>query len=80
MTEELCSASKAIGDSAPELVELSDEVLFSTIWERLGLSKRDKGGPPAAALTVSARPRPAGSEPLPDPRSRRRHGAPRRRG
>ena len=31
MTEELCSASKAIGDSAPELVELSDEVLFSAI-------------------------------------------------
>lgn len=31
MAEELCAASKAIGDFAPELVELSDEVLFSAI-------------------------------------------------
>ncbi len=42
MAEELSAAQKAIGDFAPKLVELTDEVLFGDIWERPGLSKRDR--------------------------------------
>ena len=31
-----------IGDFAPKLVELTDDVLFGDVWERPGLSKRDR--------------------------------------
>ena len=31
-----------IGDVAPKLVELTDKVLFGDVWERPGLSKRDR--------------------------------------
>jgi 4-carboxymuconolactone decarboxylase len=31
-----------IGDVAPKLTELSEDVLFGDIWERPGLSKRDR--------------------------------------
>ena len=31
-----------IGDVAPKLAELSDDVLFGDIWDRPGLSKRDR--------------------------------------
>ena len=42
MKKEPSAAQKAIGDVAPKLVELTDEVLFGDIWERPGLSKRDR--------------------------------------
>lgn len=42
MAEKLSAAQKTIGDFAPKLVELTDEVLFGDIWERPGLSKRDR--------------------------------------
>jgi 4-carboxymuconolactone decarboxylase len=35
-------AQQLFGDFAPKLVELNDEVLFGDIWERPGLSKRDR--------------------------------------
>jgi 4-carboxymuconolactone decarboxylase len=38
-----------IGDFAPKLVELTDDVLFGDVWERPGLSKRDR-----SLVTVSA--------------------------
>jgi 4-carboxymuconolactone decarboxylase len=38
-----------IGDFAPKLVELTDNVLFGDVWERPGLSKRDR-----SLVTVSA--------------------------
>ena len=31
-----------IGDVAPKLTELTEDVLFGDIWERPGLSKRDR--------------------------------------
>ena len=34
MTEEPTPAQKLIGDCAPKLVQLTDEVLFGDIWER----------------------------------------------
>jgi len=38
-----------LGDFAPKLVELTEDVLFGDIWERPGLSKRDR-----SLVTVSA--------------------------
>src|ERR1700676_1714966 len=38
-----------IGDVAPKLVDLTEQVLFGDIWERPGLSKRDR-----SVITVSA--------------------------
>lgn len=35
-------AQKAFGDVAPALADLSDRVLFGEVWERPGLSKRDR--------------------------------------
>jgi 4-carboxymuconolactone decarboxylase len=42
MAEEPTPAEKMIGDFAPKLVELTDEVLFGEVWERPGLSPRDR--------------------------------------
>ena len=36
------TARELIGDVAPKLAEISDDVLFGDIWERPGLSKRDR--------------------------------------
>jgi 4-carboxymuconolactone decarboxylase len=38
-----------IGEVAPKLVDLTEKVLFGDIWERQGLSKRDR-----SIITVSA--------------------------
>ncbi len=35
-------AQRAIGDFAPKLVELTDDVLFGDIWKRPGLAPRDR--------------------------------------
>lgn len=42
MAEEPAPAQKLIGDFAPKLVELTDEVLFGDVWQRPGLSVRDR--------------------------------------
>ena len=42
MSKEPTALEKAFGDIAPKLVELTDNVLFGDIWERPGLSKRDR--------------------------------------
>ena len=43
-------AQQLIGDFAPKLVELTDDVLFGDVWERPGLSKRDRSLITVAAL------------------------------
>jgi alkylhydroperoxidase/carboxymuconolactone decarboxylase family protein YurZ len=35
-------ARKTIGDIAPKLADITDDVLFGDIWERPQLSKRDR--------------------------------------
>ena len=35
-------AREMIGDIAPKLVELTEQVLFGDVWERPGLAKRDR--------------------------------------
>jgi 4-carboxymuconolactone decarboxylase len=42
-------AQKLVGDIDPKLAELTDKVLFGDVWERPGLSKRDR-----SLITVSA--------------------------
>ena len=40
--DNLTPAQRAIGDFAPKLVSLTDDVLFGDVWERAELSKRDR--------------------------------------
>ena len=42
MTNEPTAARKAFGDLAPALADYSDKVLFADVWERPGLSPRDR--------------------------------------
>ncbi len=46
------SAQKAIGDIAPKLAQLTDDVLFGDVWERPQLSKRDRSLITCAALVA----------------------------
>ena len=50
--EKQTTAQRAIGDFAPKLVELTDEVLFGDVWERAELSKRDRSLATVAALVA----------------------------
>jgi len=43
------TAADLLGDIAPKLLELTEKVLFGDVWERPGLSKRDR-----SLITVSA--------------------------
>ncbi len=45
-------AQKMIGDFAPKLAELTDEVLFAEVWERKELSPRDRSLITVAALVA----------------------------
>jgi 4-carboxymuconolactone decarboxylase len=50
------AARDLFGDIAPKLAELSDEVLFGDVWERPGLSKRDRSLITCAALVALGKP------------------------
>jgi len=56
MTEKYKGAEKLIGNFAPKLVELTDQVLFDDVWERPDLSKRDRSLITVAALITSNHP------------------------
>jgi len=47
-------ARKTIGDIAPKLAELTDDV-FGDVWERPGLSKRDRSLVTCAALVAAGK-------------------------
>ncbi len=47
---------RAFGDFAPGMVYYTDKVLFGEVWEREGLSKRDRSLITVAALTAMGRP------------------------
>jgi 4-carboxymuconolactone decarboxylase len=49
-------AQQLMGDVAPKLAELTDDVLFGDIWERPGLAKRDRSLVTVAALIALNRP------------------------
>jgi 4-carboxymuconolactone decarboxylase len=50
MSKEPTAAQKLIGDIAPKLADLTDQVLFGDVWERAELSKRDRSLATVAAL------------------------------
>ena len=49
-------SQRAIGDFAPKLAELTDNVLYGDVWERPELSKRDRSLVTVAALIAMNRP------------------------
>jgi len=55
-TKEPSAAQKLFGDFDPKLAEITDNVLFGDVWERPGLSKRDRSLITVAALIASNRP------------------------
>ena len=55
MANEQSRTQKAYGDVAPALADLSDRVLFGEVWERPGLSKRDRSLITVAALVSGYR-------------------------
>jgi 4-carboxymuconolactone decarboxylase len=50
MSEKKTGAQKAFGDIAPKLADISDQVLFGDVWERPGLSPRDRSMITVASL------------------------------
>ncbi len=49
-------AQQLMGDVAPKLAELTDNVLYADIWQREGLSKRDRSLATVSALVALNRP------------------------
>jgi 4-carboxymuconolactone decarboxylase len=49
-------AQSLMGDFAPKLADLTDNVLFGDVWERPGLSKRDRSMVTISALIALNRP------------------------
>lgn len=56
MNKEPSGAQKLMGDVAPKLAELTDDVLFGDVWERKELSKRDRSLVTVSALIAMNRP------------------------
>jgi len=50
--DETSRAQQLMGDIAPKLAELTDEVLFGDVWARPGLSPRDRSLVTVAALVA----------------------------
>jgi 4-carboxymuconolactone decarboxylase len=50
------SLHELIGDLAPKLADLSEDMLFGDIWERPGLAKRERSLITVAALVGQSRP------------------------
>jgi 4-carboxymuconolactone decarboxylase len=48
-------ARKTIGDIAPKLAEITEDVLFGDVWERPDLSKRDRSLITCAALVATGK-------------------------
>jgi 4-carboxymuconolactone decarboxylase len=55
MSADQTPARKAYGDVAPALADLTDRVLFGEVWERPGLSKRDRSLVTVATLVTGYR-------------------------
>jgi 4-carboxymuconolactone decarboxylase len=51
-SQEQTVAQKMIGDFAPKFVSLTDDLVLGDIWERPGLSKRDRSLITVAALVA----------------------------
>jgi len=49
------AARQRLGDFAPKMVELTEQVLFGDVWERPELSKRDRSLITCAALVATCK-------------------------
>jgi 4-carboxymuconolactone decarboxylase len=49
------AARKSVGDFAPKLAQLTDDILFGDVWERPELSKRDRSLVTCAALIATGK-------------------------
>jgi 4-carboxymuconolactone decarboxylase len=54
--EQQTPAQRLLGDFAPKMVQLTDDVLFGDVWERPGLSPRDRSLVTVAVLAATYRP------------------------
>jgi 4-carboxymuconolactone decarboxylase len=54
-TKNAHQAREAIGDVAPQLAALTDDVLFGQVWEDTALSKRDRSLITCAALVATGK-------------------------
>ena len=52
-SKELSPAQKLVGEFAPKLAELTDEVLYGDVWARTELSPRDRSLVTVAALIAN---------------------------
>ena len=52
----MTAAQRLMGDFAPKLAELTDDVLFGQVWSRPGLSQRERSLITVAALIALNRP------------------------
>ena len=52
MAQQPASARDQVRNTVPALIELSERVLFGEVWERPGLSKRDRSLITVAMLTA----------------------------
>jgi len=52
----LTPSQRMYGEIAPKLADLTDKVLYGDVWERPGLSKRDRSLVTASALIAMNRP------------------------
>lgn len=52
MNEQQTRAQQLMGEIAPKLVELTDDVLFGDVWKRPGLTPRDRSLITVAALVA----------------------------
>ena len=50
MAEQQTPAQRLLGDFAPKMIQLTDDVLFGDVWKRPGLSPRDRSLVTVAAL------------------------------
>ena len=55
-TQQQSRAQQLMGATAPKLAEITDGVLYGDIWERPGLSKRDRSLATISALIALNRP------------------------
>ena len=61
MAEQQTPAQRLLGDFAPKIVQLTDDVLFGDVWKRPGLSPRDRSLVTVAVLAATYRPDQLGS-------------------
>lgn len=52
-SKEQSPTQQLVGDFAPKLAELTDNILFGDVWERADLSKRDRSLITVAALIAN---------------------------